>query len=225
MWPLTTKLPSEHNGTLEVTWYNGKKLLDTKNANYSYGLLQQVLETGLKEIEFNKVHSVLLLGLGGGSVIASLRHKFKYPGPIHAVEIDQTIIDLAHKEFSISTSDMLTIERADAASFVRQHTRTYGLVLVDLFIDTKVPGAFLSEAFCEKLLGLCDGYILFNLGMNLTENDQAHQVPSFFRKQLQHKVLLLDNVLERNTLLIVEKSHSKLKDKSDGTFFELWFNS
>ena len=37
LWPQTTKFPSDHNGNLEVTLYNGKKMLDSKNANYSFG--------------------------------------------------------------------------------------------------------------------------------------------------------------------------------------------
>ena len=58
--------------SLEVTWMNGKLVLDSKNTNYSYGNLQRILRTGLKNIGFkkiNKMSQILVLGVAGGSVI------------------------------------------------------------------------------------------------------------------------------------------------------------
>lgn len=51
IWPITKRIESAVNGTLEITWINGKKILDTKNANYSYGSLQRILKFGLSKIE------------------------------------------------------------------------------------------------------------------------------------------------------------------------------
>jgi hypothetical protein len=69
LWPSTRRFSSEINGILEVTYINGKKVLDTKNANYSYGSLQKILEIGLTKVDLNKVDNLLLLGMGGGSMI------------------------------------------------------------------------------------------------------------------------------------------------------------
>ena len=41
---------SAYNGVLEINWLNGKKILDTKNTNYSYGNLGKVLQKGLKAV-------------------------------------------------------------------------------------------------------------------------------------------------------------------------------
>ncbi|MCB0455711.1 MAG: spermine synthase, partial [Aequorivita sp.] len=78
IWPTTRRFPSKINGTLEITYMNGKKVLDTENANYSYGSLQKILEIGLTKVELNAVENILLLGMGGGSVIHSLRNTFEY---------------------------------------------------------------------------------------------------------------------------------------------------
>ena len=78
IWPVTRKFPSEFNGTLEISYVNGKKVLDTKNANYSYGSLQKILEIGLTKVNLKSVENLLLLGLGGGSIIQSLRETFEY---------------------------------------------------------------------------------------------------------------------------------------------------
>lgn len=78
IYPISKKIPSPISGTLEVTWYNGKKVLNAKNANYSYGSLQRILKFGLKKVDLSNVTDVLLLGMGGGSVIKTLRDEFKY---------------------------------------------------------------------------------------------------------------------------------------------------
>jgi hypothetical protein len=37
--------------SLEVTWANGELVLDSENANYSYGSLQRILRLGLKYMD------------------------------------------------------------------------------------------------------------------------------------------------------------------------------
>src|SRR5690606_25169349 len=109
IWPQTTTVNSDYSGVLELTTVNGKKMLDSKNANYSFGSLQRILERGLREIELKDVSSVVLLGLGGGSLIKSLRERFNYSGEIYAIDIDSVVIDIAKNEFNIQESEHLHI--------------------------------------------------------------------------------------------------------------------
>ena len=54
--------------SIEVTWANGELVLDSENANYSYGSLQRILRLGLKNIGFSKIvdmSSILVLGVAG----------------------------------------------------------------------------------------------------------------------------------------------------------------
>ena len=208
LWPQTSKISSEHSGTLEVTWYNGKKLLDTQNANYSYGLLQKVLEFGLSKVSLAHANSVLVLGLGGGSVVHSLRNKLNYDKQIDAVEWDEKIITIAKNEFEIFNSDKLKIYHEDALEFVKNCISTYDLIVVDLFIDTEVPEQFLTRDFCEKLLQLSTSSILFNLGIHLSEDHPAHHVTSFFKHHPEAHLTVLDHVQGKNTLLLIKKGHS-----------------
>jgi len=104
IYPITKKVKSKFNDTLEITWLNGKKHLNTKNANYSYGTLQEILKFGLEKIDLNKANSILLLGLGGGCVIETLLDEFNYKNKITAVDIDPSIIDIAENEFNINNN-------------------------------------------------------------------------------------------------------------------------
>ena len=51
--------------SLEVTWANGELVLDSENANYSYGSLQRILRLGLQNIGYEKIvpmNQILVLG-------------------------------------------------------------------------------------------------------------------------------------------------------------------
>ncbi|CAM1334841.1 spermidine synthase [Tenacibaculum aestuariivivum] len=210
IWPQTTKIATDFNGTLELTWINGKKVLDSKNANYSYGNLQKILEKGISKIDLKKVDSILLLGLGGGSIITSLIKKFNYEGKIDAVEIDKKIIDIAKNEFNLLDFKNLKIIHTDAFNFVKNLNPQYNLIIVDVFIDQNVPLLFLTEEFCCNLSKKTapKGCILYNIGINLNKKDKQYQIVQYFEKSLNFKVNLFENILDTNTLMIANKTNS-----------------
>lgn len=59
-YPITKTVKSKYSDTLELTWYNGKKHLNTKNTNYSYGSLQQILKFGLEQINLKNIENILI---------------------------------------------------------------------------------------------------------------------------------------------------------------------
>ena len=170
--------------------------------------MQRILETGLSQIDLKKVDSVLLLGLGGGSVVTSLREKFGYSHLIHAVELDAKVIEIAEKEFSISSADNLKIENCDALDFVTNCTHQFDLIIVDIFIDDKVPEAFYSIKFCEQLSTLMSSksVLIFNLGLGESNKNKREKVVTYFKTKDGFSVNLLEKVTGTNTLLIAHKT-------------------
>lgn len=164
IYPLTRKVKSEYNGTLELTQTNGKTVLNTQNTNYSYGSLQRVLNYSLEQLDLTRTKKVLLLGLGGGCVLKTLRNDFGFKGKVVAIDIDPVIIDIADKEFGIVSDKLTEIICEDAADFVRKDLRRYDLIIIDLFIDNKVPEKFLTQDFWRIILEKInhDGNIIFN---------------------------------------------------------------
>lgn len=210
IWPITRKVESKFNGILEVTWVNGKKVLDTKNANYSYGTLQRILEIGLSKVDLKRVESILLLGLGGGSIVASLLNKKKFKGTIVGVEIDEVVIEIAEKEFQIGSMEHLEIVHGDAMNYVLQSERQFQLVIVDLFIDNAVPAQFYSKEFCDGLRRIIaeNGFLLFNLGLNSVRNKECNRVIQYFQDHPYFTSSLLKNVEGYNLILICERTDS-----------------
>lgn len=201
LWPLTKKISSKHSGLLEVTWLNGKKVLDSKNANYSYGSLEKVLDYGLSLSKAERSSEVLVLGLGGGSVLGLLRNKYKYSGKITAVEIDPAVIDIALTEFDIKQYDPLEILCEDAYGFAQRSSADYGLIIIDIFIDTNVPLQFFSIQFWNNIAGLLEdnGEIIFNAGIHSAHKEETEKL---HREVKLLELKKLEEVMGTNTLLL-----------------------
>lgn len=205
LYPITKKIPSHFSGTLEITWYNGKKHLNSKNANYSYGSLQKILKFGLEKIDLKKVNSVLLLGLGGGSVIETLRQDFKYSKLITAVDIDPAIIDIAKNEFNLKESENLQIICADALQFMASTTSHFDLIIIDLFVDIEVPPPFLDLNFWNDVTKACapNGTILFNASLENTRSDATIKIIDFLNTKF-YETEIYEKVNTTNTLIIAK---------------------
>ncbi len=208
--PQTKKINTDYNGVLNLTFVNGRKTLDSKNANYSFGSLQRILEIGISKVELKNVNSVLLLGLGGGSVIHSLKKKFGFNGKIFAVELDQKVIDIAQEEFFISSSDKLIIIKDDAFDFVEKCDSQYDLTIVDLFIDNQVPEQFYTKEFCDNLSNIIavKGSLIFNLGIDQINKDKRNTVINYFHNKDGYSAFQYEKILGTNTLLIANKTTS-----------------
>ena len=172
IYPMTKEIITEKNGIVRLTYHLGKKVLGTKNANYSYGSLQRILKYGLEKIDFRGVKNILLLGLGGGSVIETLREDFHFGGDITIVEFDSAMIQIAEDEFDIRSSQNIEIIHEDAIEFVTYTQKKFDLIIIDIFIDIRVPESVYRLEFWRDIHSLMHsrGSILWNASMSHTKN-------------------------------------------------------
>ncbi|WP_339634324.1 fused MFS/spermidine synthase [Bizionia echini] len=203
LYPITKKVKSEINGTLEITWYNGKKHLNSKNANYSYGSLQRILKFGLEKLDLKNVHSILILGLGGGSVIETLKSDFNYQNQITAIDIDPQIIAIAKHEFQIDISKNLKIICDDAWHYIENTSDTFDLIIIDLFIDITVPEQFLDVSFWETILKRKSpsGSILFNASLEKELSQKLEHIISYLKAHI-YQVEVYKKVNQTNTVIL-----------------------
>jgi spermidine synthase len=209
--PLKGKVyKSEINGQLELNWYEGKLMLDSKNANYSYGALQRALAVGLRGIGNNEVKqskSILILGMGAGCVIETLRKDFQNDAKITAVEIDKVVIDIAKKYFDVGRFSNLKIVEDDAFEYVKNNKTKHDLIIVDLFIDKETPSQFSSDEFLQNILHSLSskGNILFNtVNVRGKFSERNNKMISFFEKHGSVKVL--KRIEGGNDLILIKKS-------------------
>lgn len=205
IYPVTKKITSKYSGELEITWFNGIKHLNSKNANYSYGSLQKILKIGLQKIDLSYCKNILILGMGGGSVIKTLRNDFGYKHKITAVEIDPVIIKLADEEFDIKESENLNIVCDDAQLFMQLNTKTFDLILIDLYIDTKVPSPFLETPFWQYLIN-STSTILCNAALEEDDQSKLNALIQFLNNN-RYQVDNYEKVNGTNNLLIAKASN------------------
>jgi len=129
------KTSSPQNEYLELVWSNGKKILNTKDANFSFGNASKVIEKALTPYaqEIQEAQNILILGFGCGSAIELLDRKYNYKNKLIGVEYDAKIIDLYHEHFANQFQLKPKIVCSDAADFLRQDYAKYDIILVDLF--------------------------------------------------------------------------------------------
>ncbi|MHC5362484.1 spermidine synthase [Myroides sp. LJL110] len=170
------KINSQVNNQLQLIWQNGRLVLDTEHTNYSYGKLQNVLKDGLAYIGVEKIkrfQNVLILGLGAGGVLQTLRQDICYTNNIDSVEVDPLVIDIGRKYFNLDKfQNNHNIFVMDAFEFVLSNKTNYDLIIIDIFQDYHMPNFLFAEYFQNHLLKMLNkhGFILFN---TIAINQQA----------------------------------------------------
>jgi spermidine synthase len=208
--PITIfKQKSSISKSLEITWANGKLVLDSENTNYSYGNLQRILRKGLLTIgsdRINKMNKILVLGVAGGSVIRTLVDEIKFKGNITGVEIDEKIIKIANEYFQLNKISNAEIIIDDAFDFVLKTKDKYNLIIIDVFQDSKMPGFLFEAYFKDRICTLLDpkGCILFN---TMVIDDNQKKINQEYIKSFYHskfKVQNLHGIDTTNELLLIE---------------------
>ncbi|MFV5696389.1 spermidine synthase [Flavobacterium sp. LB3P122] len=196
--------------SIEVTWTNGELVLDSENANYSYGSLQRILRIGLKNIGYEKIvtmEHILVLGVAGGSVIKTLVDEIKFKGKITGVEIDSDMIKVANKYFALDKIHQLDIVIVDAFEFVLKTKNKYDLIIIDIFQDTKMPNFLFETFFINRVCILLrsKGFILFNtMILNETQNIRNQKYVSEFYEN-HFRIKTIPRIEVHNELIVIEK--------------------
>jgi spermidine synthase len=160
------KVKGELGHNLEVNVQNGRVLLDTANVNYSFGALQDVFDYAFTKTNLYdaKINSVLLLGFGSGSVAELLQKKNSPDILFTGVEADGEVIRLAKKYFPVSNHQNVTIVHDSAEHFVQHCKESFDLIVIDIFLEDKVPATCQSKGFLQSVQSLLsrNGKVYFN---------------------------------------------------------------
>ncbi|MEZ4756564.1 MAG: hypothetical protein R2817_07050 [Flavobacteriales bacterium] len=198
LYPITIERSEGRFGPLEVRWEHGRKVLNSANANQSFGALHRVLQAALPDAVsgISDLRTVLLLGLGGGSAVHILRNELKRDPRITAIELDPVMIDVAGRHFAVLGDARLTVIQGDATVQVHVLRDRFDLVVVDLFADDGPAEGTGTQGFIHALRDrVADGG-------RLVYNTMAHDGPTAARSERVHALL-------RRTFLRVTTIHSE----------------
>lgn len=117
---------------------------------------------------------ILIIGLGGGTIPYQMESIYK-DARIDVVESDETIISM-YRSF-IGSSLRSNIILGDGLEYMEAHDKEYDIVVLDAYIDDKMPDIFFSDRFVAaasksiKERGvLAINYTLTSLGTDNSKN-------------------------------------------------------
>jgi len=139
---------SKYNGNIKAIRSLGYgTYIQVNNLTQSGGIVEEIWKETLRKIKKEKIGSVLILGLGGGTV-AKLIKKYWPKSKITGVEIDLIMVELGKKYLGLKNTKT-TIQ--DAYEFIEKNKEAFDLVIVDLYIGDKYPSKFEEERFLKLL--------------------------------------------------------------------------
>ena len=194
------------NPFLQVVIRNGRLLLNTYNANYSYGSLQDAFRFVFKKIKIKdkNIKDILVLGFGCGS-IAALFNGYKNV-EITGVEADEKVLALYEKYFIEEITSELILVEAFSEDYVTTITKTYDLIIVDVFIDIEIPSSIKESSFYKPLQNRLNknGILIFNfIVLNEKEQIEFEKIKDYFK--LNYRRVETIEFMKFNKILVAEK--------------------
>ncbi len=176
---------SELNPHLYVSLRNGRYQLSTAHAIYSYSDLYSNFDQAFRQINLDRLpgDEVLILGFGLGSIPLILEKKMGRHYHYTAIEIDETVLELASRYTLPDLESSIVLICADAYAFVMQTEATFDLICMDIFLDDEVPPLVESLELLEALRDALNpgGVLLFN--RLAAQRDDVTRTEAFFRNR------------------------------------------
>ena len=167
---------SKYNGNIKVVEFGDVRRLVVDNISQSisphsphtHKLYWGKMIHLLKE-NFTHLNEVLLLGLGGATLVHLIHQEFP-DVTTTSVEIDQTMVDIANNYFDLSTVANNRIIVDDALRVVIEphnfniRENQFNVVIVDIYVGEKYPDLGKTGNFIGNLKKLVapEGMIIFN---------------------------------------------------------------
>jgi Spermidine synthase len=152
---------------------------------------------------------VLLIGLGGGTVVYQLRKMYGHSLPIDVMEIDEDMLKAA--EVFLGGKVEANVMIGDGAVLLSDARKAYDIIISDPYINDEMPDQFLSHGFVESLSAALsdDGIAAINYTVGTKGIKNLDQYTAMLKKEF--KTYMLDTQTMGNKILLL----SKLMDRAE----------
>jgi spermidine synthase len=164
------------NGNVRTLWFvrdNGEEVIESMLdlAKPHEMLVSYVRFMFLSYVFRPKQEKVLIVGLGGGSMVHFLRH-YDPNVKVDVVEIDPAIVKIAEKYFGVKSGGNVNIITKDAFDYFKNTEARYDVIYMDAFLkpsgatdETGVPLRLKTIAFYKDLQKKLtpSGMVVFNI--------------------------------------------------------------
>lgn len=179
------EVESPINGKLQVVrTFEGIRILGA-GISQSGWLVRKIWDEALKKLKEEKpdVGSVVILGLGGGS-IAELVSYYWPQADIVGVDKDPIMLSLGKKYLHLGEIPNLEVVEGDAVEFIDKRKEKPDVILVDVYVGQEIPDRFKTEEFLQKLKDTAKkgGVVGVNHLYSSKEKESAHELGRRLRK-------------------------------------------
>ncbi|MEX0967159.1 MAG: methyltransferase domain-containing protein [Bacteroidia bacterium] len=156
---------SEWHPVLVVKLSQGKFILDGERVNYAFEGLDAFFRLAFQKtgIPHENTKTALILGFGVGNVATILKEKDPSIS-ITGVDADPVMKDLAEKYFGLKKLGGTEVITDDVVHYIRSTNLTFDLIVVDVFLEEKIPEPLQQRGVLRKLEKLLNagGVLFFN---------------------------------------------------------------
>lgn len=205
------KKQSDYSNKLEIILSRGRVALCTQNAMYSFEDLYLNFRESFHKIGLSKfkIEKVMVLGAGLLSVPYLLEKKHQKRFHCKAIDVDPAVIDAATRYGLPKLSSKVELICSDAAEFIERDLENYDLLVVDIFIDDKVPEIFETSDFLEKLKNRMEpgAILMFN---RMAQNSSAlRQTEEFYNDVFKNVFMDSEMLIIKGNRMLIAYSISK----------------
>ncbi len=143
------KISSKFNPGLRIEKGLSEPKIFSGGLIQSGGIIKDIWKPIVKTIDLKDNKKVLVLGMGGGTLINLLKN-YNPQIKITAVEIDHEVIGIALKYFKIDKSQTQIVNE-DAFKYISKSKGKFDVIFVDLYLGDKLPAESESQKFLEDL--------------------------------------------------------------------------
>ncbi len=198
------------NGSVSIS-VNGITYSRISDSKYTYSYWDYFLPL----CYLYKRSRVLLIGLGGGTIVRQLNMEFGDSVAIDAVEIDKDMADIAMRFSTLHANVIID----DGAKYIKGLNNLYDIIILDAYENLSIPKQFMSPEFIEDAWHALrrNGILAINFTYNELENMES------LKSQLRRfNAMEIDLGNPMNSIVILSKRmraneiRSKLMKKLNG---------
>ena len=151
---------------------------------------------------------VLMIGLGGGTILFQFKRLYGNKVSLSAVEIDQRVAELYRKFMADSEIDAEIII-ADGAKYLETH-RGYDIIILDAYIADYIPKPFLTDKFVENAYAALnkEGVLAINYAMSIKDMLYFNSYMGKLEKRF-NVYRVSSSILSGNTIIVCSKGIKK----------------
>jgi len=200
------------NGSVRYLYINGKLAIQSQvDMAQKEKLLLQHSRAMMTFLLFNpKPKSVLLFGLGGGSIIHFFSH-WLAKTDITAVDISSAIIDVATRYFGIIETPKIHLKQADAFQYLSQSRRkNTDVILVDIHDGISIPDLLHNPRFIAGCFNRLSGNGVLVLNLLVNTDHEFLRILTALREYFTNISLCIELQDQKNIILLAFKSRKTL---------------